>query len=199
MPLCQGCGASYDDQYSFCPYCGIEKPKPPKDNSQDKEQNKLTPYDCPICGNNRRTRKVSSVVASGINLHGLNETETELARRLQKPNKPINDSVWGCIGFGTMILIPTIMLVVTYSTNAPTFCKGVSITLLILFIALTIGYFSTKTSYKQKEIDYEKAKVIWESLYYCYRHDIVFIEGHEESEKAKYCEDACYRWGKELL
>jgi hypothetical protein len=28
MPLCQGCGASYDDTYKFCPHCGRAKPEP---------------------------------------------------------------------------------------------------------------------------------------------------------------------------
>ena len=28
MSLCQGCGASYDDNYKFCPHCGRAKPEP---------------------------------------------------------------------------------------------------------------------------------------------------------------------------
>ncbi|MFZ2362246.1 MAG: hypothetical protein WA040_23095 [Anaerolineae bacterium] len=28
MPLCQGCGASFDDAYKFCPQCGRAKPEP---------------------------------------------------------------------------------------------------------------------------------------------------------------------------
>lgn len=28
MPLCQGCGASYDDNFKFCPHCGRAKPEP---------------------------------------------------------------------------------------------------------------------------------------------------------------------------
>jgi hypothetical protein len=28
MPLCQGCCASYDDNYKFCPHCGRAKPEP---------------------------------------------------------------------------------------------------------------------------------------------------------------------------
>ncbi len=28
MPLCQGCGASYDDAFKFCPHCGRAKPEP---------------------------------------------------------------------------------------------------------------------------------------------------------------------------
>lgn len=28
MPLCDGCGSSYDDSFSFCPHCGRAKPKP---------------------------------------------------------------------------------------------------------------------------------------------------------------------------
>ena len=27
MPLCQGCGASYDDTFKFCPHCGRAKPE----------------------------------------------------------------------------------------------------------------------------------------------------------------------------
>jgi hypothetical protein len=28
MPVCQGCGGSYDDGFKFCPYCGRAKPEP---------------------------------------------------------------------------------------------------------------------------------------------------------------------------
>lgn len=28
MPLCQGCGASFDDTYKFCPHCGRARPEP---------------------------------------------------------------------------------------------------------------------------------------------------------------------------
>ena len=28
MPLCQGCGASYDDTFKFCPHCGRARPEP---------------------------------------------------------------------------------------------------------------------------------------------------------------------------
>ncbi len=28
MPLCQGCGASFDDNYKFCPHCGRARPEP---------------------------------------------------------------------------------------------------------------------------------------------------------------------------
>jgi predicted nucleic acid-binding Zn-ribbon protein len=27
MPLCEGCGASYEDSYKFCPHCGRAKPE----------------------------------------------------------------------------------------------------------------------------------------------------------------------------
>ncbi len=28
MPVCGGCGGSYDDKFKFCPYCGRAKPEP---------------------------------------------------------------------------------------------------------------------------------------------------------------------------
>ena len=28
MPVCKGCSASYDDSFTFCPYCGTVKPEP---------------------------------------------------------------------------------------------------------------------------------------------------------------------------
>lgn len=30
MPVCPGCGSSYEDQFAFCPYCGRAKPQDPK-------------------------------------------------------------------------------------------------------------------------------------------------------------------------
>jgi len=28
MPVCEGCGGSYDNQFKFCPHCGRAKPEP---------------------------------------------------------------------------------------------------------------------------------------------------------------------------
>ena len=28
MPVCKGCGGSYDNQFKFCPHCGRAKPEP---------------------------------------------------------------------------------------------------------------------------------------------------------------------------
>ncbi len=28
MPICEGCGGSYDNQFKFCPHCGRAKPEP---------------------------------------------------------------------------------------------------------------------------------------------------------------------------
>jgi len=30
MPICNGCGASYDDSFQFCPHCGRSRPEPQK-------------------------------------------------------------------------------------------------------------------------------------------------------------------------
>jgi hypothetical protein len=27
MPVCKGCGGSYDNEFKFCPYCGRAKPE----------------------------------------------------------------------------------------------------------------------------------------------------------------------------
>jgi hypothetical protein len=32
MPICDGCGGSYDDQFKFCPHCGRAKSEPPTVN-----------------------------------------------------------------------------------------------------------------------------------------------------------------------
>lgn len=34
MPVCEGCGVSYEDQFKFCPHCGRVKPEKAQNNEE---------------------------------------------------------------------------------------------------------------------------------------------------------------------
>jgi hypothetical protein len=115
MPVCKGCGSSFEEKFQFCPHCGRAKPEP--------EQVKILIHDpsglaCPYCQHADRVEKVSAIISAqtvsikgqsrgtsvGINLDGnltvgnsrgqYSGTEvSRLAALLQKPRiilfKPI--------------------------------------------------------------------------------------------------------------
>jgi len=110
MPLCEGCGASYEDNFQFCPHCGRAKPKPVeiKMNIQDD-----TGLACPFCHRSDKVQKVSAYLGHNtVNLQGVtiekrtyedkdgksytstenvpfNGTQTSvLAKKLQPPVQP---------------------------------------------------------------------------------------------------------------
>ena len=60
MPVCPGCGASYEDTYQFCPHCGRAKPAPQQVNVTYEER--LPCNACPECHRNDRAEKVSAIV-----------------------------------------------------------------------------------------------------------------------------------------
>ncbi len=62
MPVCEGCGAAYDDQFQFCPHCGRAKPQPPTVRVEVQEARPRNA--CPICDRNDQVRKVTAIYAA---------------------------------------------------------------------------------------------------------------------------------------
>ncbi len=65
MPVCEGCGASFQDDFEFCPHCGRAKPETPKIEVDVKVSPRNSPYDCPLCGDAMNAQKVTAIVSSG--------------------------------------------------------------------------------------------------------------------------------------
>jgi hypothetical protein len=68
MPLCEGCGSSYEDQFQFCPFCGRAKPNRPETGLA----NEVTVRDdsdlaCPRCHKSDRVEKITSIIAHQTN------------------------------------------------------------------------------------------------------------------------------------
>ena len=62
MPICDGCGSSYDDHYKFCPHCGSAKPEPQTIRVQVEE--KRPKNACPVCERIDQVRKVSAIYSA---------------------------------------------------------------------------------------------------------------------------------------
>lgn len=59
MPVCSGCGASFEDTFQFCPHCGRSRPKPQEIHLVTREE--IPPNACPICRKNDRVEKISAI------------------------------------------------------------------------------------------------------------------------------------------
>jgi hypothetical protein len=117
MPVCQGCGASYDDDLAYCLHCGRENPKAFKTRSEP-VYDKTT---CPICHKDDKIEKVTEIrryqiqdingsmpvsntytdsdgkVTSFTNRASYHGTQaTNLAKALTPPTKPTSPTLHGC-------------------------------------------------------------------------------------------------------
>jgi hypothetical protein len=68
MPLCEGCGSSYEDTFKFCPQCGRAKPEPRKLVVEVDVKGRPHDFDCPLCGDASAIQKVSAIVEGGTNI-----------------------------------------------------------------------------------------------------------------------------------
>ena len=51
-----------------------------------------------------------------------------------------------------------------------------------------------ESKYKKEFIMWEKAMARWNSMYYCYRDNVVFIPGESETVPPEYLFDFCYKF-----
>lgn len=59
MPLCEGCGSSYEDRFQFCPYCGRAKPQQQQIKIALEDNSGLA---CPFCRQSDRVEKITAIV-----------------------------------------------------------------------------------------------------------------------------------------
>ena len=67
MPICEGCGSSFEDKFKFCPYCGRSTPGPKIVQVDIREAEPVNA--CPVCLRNDKVEKVSVIF-----MHGSRET-----------------------------------------------------------------------------------------------------------------------------
>jgi transcription elongation factor Elf1 len=248
MPLCEGCGSSYEDTFNFCPHCGRSKPEPETIKVAVEVSSKRSIYDCPLCGDAASVQKVSAIVdagtsegsgsastsgsaqiyltASGKHVGDSFATSTtnlssvqqsKLAQKLAHPappRKPLYSGwnpgwvVYVIVGFLVLAVLVPISeeigegLLVEILIN----CGGG----LILTIAGVLGLASlvnrlAKTDAKEalKNEKYQaelavfnNAKAKWDDLFYCHKHDIVYLPGRKDHAPSAEVWKACGDWGK---
>lgn len=115
-----------------------------------------------------------------------------LAKKLKAPNKPEREKI-DLTGIW-ILLLSIILLWVGFATDAPPICIGTFILLFVFSIFLLIMEFAGHTNeemFQKKITTYKKAMFIWNRLYYCHKHDIVFMEGREEHFPVERTLEAC--------
>jgi hypothetical protein len=243
MPVCEGCGNSYQKKFSFCPFCGRAKPEPVEAEVKISLKSERTIYDCPLCKNPASVQKVSAIVDSGtshsdsrsysygssniyskpvnkqvgyshstaVTSHS-STSRTVLARKLTPPSQPKEPQKES--GFGAAIALATLFTSIFFcaqignqrSYGAGGFgFLGALILFWLVSCAVSAVLVSTNKSgevehekklqqYK-KEVAQDKATYKkWLDLYYCHKHDVVFVAGSKSYAPSDQAWEACTEW-----
>jgi len=59
MPVCEGCGSSFADNFQFCPYCGRSAPKSPELIITVRDSSNMA---CPVCHSASEAKKVTAII-----------------------------------------------------------------------------------------------------------------------------------------
>lgn len=245
MPVCEGCGGSFSDEFQFCPHCGRAKPATPTIKIEHQVLKEPTPFDCPLCKNQDSVQKVSSIVDAGTSKgiatahssgtgtiyqdnsgrpvgsiqqantsHSSSFNQSNLAKKLSVPSPPFKP-VKGVFG-STVVIVISIILYLPIMGMIGNFdsesfisqiflncCVSYSLSLLLTFIGWKIIRMITgkeeeeeakEQEYQKQLRKFEKAKECWNNLYYCHRHDIVFLQGSKEYASSDITWAACENW-----
>jgi hypothetical protein len=143
-------------------------------------QRQAQDYNCPVCGNTNRVHKVSVVYERGSSFTvGSSEqgakptnrveamTMTLEAQKLAPPSSLLGFLI-GCALFLLVILIAVKVL-------APLLYFIVTT---ILVIAILLFFFYVLKIDVQKLL---KRRALWEQLYYCDLHNLVFLPGQQQA------------------
>lgn len=181
MPVCPGCGASYEVTYQFCPHCGRAKPAPQQVNVTYEER--VPRNACPECHKNDKVEKVSAIVnrdtvqisgssqstSTYVDRNGYTRHETSdnpfsgvqqsnLAARLSPPAKP--EAKGACLRY--LLYLPVLllggacfaMLTVAGPSQSGKTMAGVGmlvVILLLVWITLSIRNINRKAKEKQAQ------------------------------------------------
>lgn len=149
---------------------------------------------------------------SSTSSYSLLINQNQLAGKLIPPTPPERKQSGDLIIYVVMIIaaIPTCGIVFGLTNLPNTSPFGTLVALVVLEILFVAGLFlllenltepETKRNekeFQEKMTAYKKAKYVWEHLYYCYKHDIVFLEGRKDYAEVENSLQACYIWGKDL-
>jgi len=246
MPLCEGCGSSFEDKFMFCPYCGRSKPEMKKLQVEVDFTHKAALDDCPICGDGAKVQKVSAIVDFGTSEGNGNSIITEkgritdsasgkqvgesfstgtvysstiqqnkLAKVLAKPYPPEKPSSnrWSA-GRGTFIILGIILVFIIGGIGSAMDIHTFGGAVLLLFIGAVVlvvaalgvesivnnlnhssdKYKEEVDQYQKELISYNAAQSIWNHLFYCHKHDIVFVLGNKEYASKEDMWKACLTW-----
>lgn len=68
MPVCDGCGFSFNDTFKFCPQCGRAKPEAPSVKLEVEVKSRAHDFDCPLCRDASAVQKVSAIVGGSTSI-----------------------------------------------------------------------------------------------------------------------------------
>ena len=146
--------------------------------------------------------------------------QNKLAEYLSKPKPPLkpSSSVWnpGCWTIGVLVIL---ILLIMGGFNESSSNMGTGGTIAFIITALVILGFAiwgvtslvnnannskekdqkAEENYKSALSDYNVALPVWDSLYYCHKHDIVFMIGNKDYAPKEDMWKACIRWGKDKV
>ena len=160
-------------------------------------------YSCPQCHRVDAVNKVSALVSAGSSSYG--SVQTDLASKLRAPsNPPTYENPWGCIS-GLFLIATAVFVifavgawigVVLASPMSPSeweqfqgYVWGwTAAAVLSLPIAIIVIIFKVNDVKARKEWvasaypRYQRARRLWDELYYCARNDIVFLPPERPGE-----------------
>lgn len=149
-------------------------------------------------------------VGGYTHLSGSTQTSSDLARSLSLPAIPLPaGGISGCAW--TLIIVPGIGIPIWIGIGiSPIFGSDLSISapvLSILCIGLWIALFVTIDSksraekqkiYDAQMAEFYKAVVVWNNLYFCHKHDIVFDSTNNQYFARNQVINYCYQMGKRI-
>lgn len=169
MPVCNGCGASYDSNYKFCPYCGREKPVPPKVEISLTVNEAPGNIQCPSCKRSSKVYKVSGIKNSRPDL-----------QMLPEPVAPENSCIFYPGVVFLLIAVLFILIGVLVNGNgaevlAPFVFSASFGVLGITFVRIGSVKSTKRAEYDEKVRKWNDAKKYWADLYYCQGCDVIFL------------------------
>ncbi len=201
MPICQGCGGSFDSQFKFCPNCGRAAPADPNHVNIDVAVHEAqTDIACPVCKRTDRARKVTALHRSEVQkLRGMSEKISaaqpglsEIGQRLQPPEEPHFSHAPNFVErfSSSLMAVGFVFALICIWVAARLFGDKAGLPVGLVFAGIVIGviwYYWWKNNSarerEQREIEREQvahwnhAMERWNRLYYCSRDDIVYIPG----------------------
>ncbi|MBG0788298.1 MAG: hypothetical protein H0S79_24680 [Anaerolineaceae bacterium] len=147
------------------------------------------------------TRAGNSTTSSSTVSRSLHQSD--LAKMLRPPTAPVKkDLVNELSGAGIFIFVAIGGFIFEALFQSGGCYLIPAIVSSLIAVGIIISAFASKgkneEKYQEEFAAYQKALYVWEHLYYCHKHDLVFMEGHKEWESVENAQEACYQWGKKF-